>query len=164
MAEMEMDFRGFDALGAKMSALGEEITGATAVRMVRAGATVFRQEMVERAPVLDKKTTGSDSLEPGAMKAGIRILIPKNAVPVEGHIGPKPSLQRVAHDVEYGHREIHGGSLTLLGNGKTRGTGVAGEDVPPHPFVRPAFEAAQGSAEEAMMHVLDEVIGENDAK
>ncbi|GEM_PF-3858269 len=158
MAEdFEWESRGFDELAAKLEAIGQQATGPRARRMVRAGAEVFKKEMVDRAPLLTKKTTGSDSLDPGELKRSIRVLLPKSVEPVEARIGPRGSeLIRVATDVEYGHREVHGGSLTLLGNGKTKGSGAAGEDVPAHPFVRPAFEAAEAEAEQAMMQDFDQ--------
>jgi len=156
MDGLEFDFRGFDALAKTMEAAARNVKGPAVRKMVRAGAEVFKREMIERAPVLAKKNAGSDALEPRAIKDGIRILIPKNADPVEAHIGPRGSkLVRVSTEVEYGHREIHGGSLTLLGNGKTKGSGVAGEDVPEHPFVRPTFESAQGAAEAAMIETFN---------
>jgi HK97 gp10 family phage protein len=155
MADLDFEFRGFDALAKRMSAIAQEVAPRSR-RMVRAGAQVFKDEMVQRAPLLAKKNTGSDSLEPGALKDGIRILVPKSVEPVEAHIGPRGrELIRVATDVEFGHRQIHGGSLTLLGNGKSKGTGTAGEDVSAHPFVRPTFESAQGAAEAAMVEEFD---------
>jgi hypothetical protein len=154
----DYEIRGFDDLAKKFE-LGAALIEPRARRMVRAGAEVFKKAMVEKAPLLKKKNTGSDSLEPGAIKKGIRVLIPKNVEPVEAHIGPRGSeLVRVSTEVEYGHRQIHGGSLTLLGNGKTRGTGVAGEDVQAYPFVRPTFEGSQEAAEAAMVADFDKPI------
>lgn len=155
----DFEFSGFDELATSMEGLSEEISGQGMERMVRAGAAVFKRAMVERAPVLDKKTTGSDSLDPGAMRDGIRVYVPKGETPVEAHIGPRKALQRVAVDVEYGHRSVHGGRLTLLGNGKTSGKGVAGEDVPAHPFIRPAYEAAFSAAEDAMIESMNQTVG-----
>jgi len=156
MDGLDFDFQGFDKLAATMEAAARNARRPAMERMVRAGAAVFKKEMVERAPVLEKKNTGSDSLEPRALKEGIRVLVPKGVEPVEAHIGPRGSrLIRTATEVEFGHRMVHGGSLRLLGNGKTKGDGVAGEDVPAHPFVRPTYEVAQSEAETAMIAAFD---------
>jgi len=156
-ADFEWESKGFDELAAKLNAAAQEVKGPRARRMVRAGAEVFKKEMVERAPVLDKKTTGSNALEPGALKKDIKVRNVKNQVLPTVRVGPGGKTAYVANFVEYGHRDVHGGYLKLLGNGKSQGPGKAGDmDVPAHPFVRPTFEAAQGAAEAAMEADFDQ--------
>lgn len=158
---VEVAETGFDDLMKRLDKLGVELGRPAEERMVRAGAEIGKEEMVRLAPVLAEKSPGSDALDPGAIRDGIRILMPKNADPVEARVGPRGrKLVRIATDVEYGHREVHGGRLELLGNGKVKGRGVAGKDVPAHPFVRPAYENTQGESEKAMIAELDKVITE----
>ncbi len=156
-AEIEWEERGWDKLAAKLTAAAQDVKGPRTRRMVRAGAEIFKQEMVRRAPLLAAKNSGSDSLNPGELKAGIRVRMAKNTDLAEARIGPGTSrLIGPATEVEYGHREVHGGSLKMLGGGRTRGSGTAGEDVPAHPFVRPAYESARDDAERAMMQDFDQ--------
>ncbi len=146
----ETQLTGMQALVATLEKLRVEIPGKATRKAVGAGANIVKAEMIARAPVLDEKTAGSTSLEPEALKQGVRVYMKRDADPVEALIGPNKETARVARDVEYGHREVHGGSLDILGGGRTRGTGIQGEDVPAHPWLRPAFEASIGPAEEAM--------------
>lgn len=138
---------GFDELMAKLDRFGAALGRPTEERMIRAGAQVGKEEMVRLAPELAEKNSGSDSLEPGELKRGIRILIPKNGEVVEARVGPRGAkLVRIATDVEYGHRQVH--------------KGTAGADVPAHPFVRPAYEGTARRSEEAMISELDKTITE----
>jgi HK97 gp10 family phage protein len=145
----EMTSTGFAELAAKLERGAVALGRPGEERMVRAGAEVARAEMVRRAPVLDEKNAGSDALEPGAYKRGIRVLVPKDSDPVEARVGPRGrKLIRIATDVEYGHREVHK-------------SGAVSADVPAHPVVRPTYESTQRGVEEAMIAELDKtVVGE----
>lgn len=152
--------RGFDELEAKLNGLATALGGATEKKMVRAGAKVFRDEMVRRAPVLSKKTAGSNALAPGALKDDIGIRMKADALGMaEAHVGPGKKTAYVAGFVEYGHRLVKGGQSKVLVSGKTRGSGVQVGEVRAYPFARPAFEAAQREAETVMEQVLDAEVG-----
>jgi HK97 gp10 family phage protein len=153
MAEFEMETRGFEELAAKLENIGHEVAGPVAKKMVRAGARVMKRAIEERTPTLDAKTASSSALQPGAMKADIRIAYPANELIPTAIVGPGKKTAHVANWVEYGHREVHGGQSKVTAKGTT-GSGVAGADVPAHPFVRPAFEAAQAETENAMVAEL----------
>lgn len=140
----DYEIRGFSELAAKMEAGTREIGERRVKRMVLAGARVFKREVVSRAPVLDKKTAGSTSLEPGALKDDIRIATLKNETLPTAVVGPSRKTAYVANFVEYGHRMVKGK--------------VALADVPAHPFIRPAFESAQDEAEQAMIKDFDQPI------
>lgn len=155
---MELQLKGMDALARKLQTLQREVAGPGMERALRAGGRVIRTAMQERAPVLDKRTPGSSALPPGSLRAGIRVYSPKDVKPVEVLVGPNAKTAHVARFVEYGHRQVHGGQLKVLPNGKTLGKGKAGRDVPAHPFLRPAFEASLGAAETAMVASLKETI------
>jgi len=163
MASVGFDFVGFEKLGSKMDALATELVEETQVKMLRAGAKVFKAEMEERAPVLDHKTAQSTSLAPGELKKNIGTYLHRNEVPLEIGIGPNGKVDHVAYWLEYGHRMVHGGWSQLARSGAGKGTmftgpGTTGDDVPAHPFIRPAFEAGEAPAEMAMIVVFDETM------
>jgi HK97 gp10 family phage protein len=140
---LSFEFRGFDTLAKSMAAFGKEISEDGAKRMVRAGGLVFKQEIVERAPVLTEKNQGSNSLEPGALKNDVHVYQLKGELVPTAAVG-FGKTGWIATLVEYGHRLIHGT--------KTFG------DVPAHPFVRPSFEAANSSAEAAMVKSFHQTV------
>jgi HK97 gp10 family phage protein len=154
---MEVEIKGMKELLARLENARVQMGGPEMKKALRKGAKVIEEAMVERAPVLKKSVPGSSALPPGALKAGIRVYVPQdNSEPPQALIGPSAKVAHVARFVEYGHRSVSGGSLKLLGNGKTRGTGKAGADVPAHPFLRPAFEASIETAGAAIAASLTE--------
>jgi HK97 gp10 family phage protein len=156
---MEFEMTGMEAVAAKLRGLGQEMSASGARRAVIAGGRVIQAAMIETAPVLDKKTANSTSLEPGALKANIRLYLPKDEVPVTAIIGPGAKTAHVARWVEYGHRMVTGGSSVVLSGGRSRGGGTASAvDVPEHPFLRPAFESSVTAAQEAMVASVGETI------
>lgn len=159
---MGMEFRGWDRLQRKLDAVANGISDKGMDRVVRAGARVFRDAVEEAAPVLDERTANSTALEPGALKADIRMGLRHNAVgTAEAHVGPGKDTARVARWVEYGHRLVKGGYSKVLAGGKTRGPGAEIGEVAAHPFIRPAYEASLSAAEEAMAAELDKVVKES---
>lgn len=128
-------------------------------RAVRAGAQVIAEAMISRAPVLDEKTAGSNSLDPGDLKAGVSARTRQIDGQIVGLAGPKGKqgrIGKVAYNVEYGHRMVVGGKSRLNSVGQFTGEGKAVGDVPAHPFLRPAFEASAGEAIDAMAVELRE--------
>jgi HK97 gp10 family phage protein len=158
---MLLDLSEMTVLLDKLHDLKIEVAGPAADKAIRAGARVIRDAMEEAAPVLDKKTPGSNALPPGSLKAGMRVFVPQDESPKAALIGPAARVEYVARFVEYGHRIVSGGTSRLLPNGKTRGNGkVSTEVVPPHPFLRPAFESSIAGAEAAMKESLSKAIQE----
>ena len=127
-------------------------------RAVRAGARVIAKAMVEAAPVQTKRSDGSNSLPPGEMKKHIRArTTTDNSGEPVGLAGPDGNVQHVAEWVEYGHREVSGGKSEVLADGRTRGPGkVHEQDVPAHPFLRPAYESSATAALDAVGAALRE--------
>lgn len=136
----------------KMLQLLEERVARKGVRKaLRVGAEVMKDAIVEVTPVLDKKTARSTSLEPGALKEDIAVrMATVDGQPV-AYVGPGKDTARVARWVEYGHRMVSGGYSKVVGKGRVRGPGKARtEDVPAHPFIRPAYEATKDAATKAI--------------
>jgi len=122
-------------------------------KAVVAGARVIGAAMTERAPVLDAKTVGSDSLDPGEIKANVKVRtrqIDGETVALVGPKGKDGQVSKIAYNVEYGHRMVVGGKSKLGPDGVFRGEGSVVGDVPPYPFLRPAFEASAEGAIEAV--------------
>jgi HK97 gp10 family phage protein len=152
---MNFELEGMRALVDKLNTAGAKMGGPEMKKALRAGGRVIKEAMVERAPMmLEEKTAGSDSLEPGALKDGMRVAVIDGENGQEAIIGPNSKVAYVARFVEYGHRQVSGGYLKLLGNGKSRGTGTAGTDIPAYPFLRPAFEASVSEVQTAMEESL----------
>lgn len=127
---------------------------------VTAGARVIAEAMVERTPEQIEKQAGSNSLQPGEVKASIKIRSRTsragNPYALVGPTGEAGAAARVAHLVEYGHRMVVSGASRMNAVGKFVGPGRAkSEDVPPHPFLRPAFEASAAAAGEAIAQAID---------
>lgn len=127
---------------------------------LRAGGRVIKAAMVDRTPVLIEKTAGSTSLEPGEVKASISVRVRQDedneAVAYIGPKSPDGDVGKAAYLVEYGHRMVKGGPSRMNSFGKFVGSGVANEeqDVPAHPFLRPAFEVSVGEAIEVVATTL----------
>lgn len=158
---MELELRGVKELVAALEKKRADVSGPGMVKALRAGGRVIQAAMASRAPVLNKTTAGSTALPPGTLKESIRVAVPRSVLPVEVHVGPSGRADVVGAWVEYGHRQVSGGHLKLLGNGKSRGKGKAGRDVPAHPWARPAFEVSVGEAEAAITAELKKAFGEN---
>ncbi len=140
---MGMRMKGLPETQAAMNALRQEVRTTATRGAVRDGATVIGDAMTAAAPVLDHKTAESTSLEPGEMKADIRVAMGR--VDQEGFItaaiGPTKRTRHVARWVEYGHRLVKGGYSSFK-RGKLQGVGKQIGDVPEHPFLRPAYETS----------------------
>lgn len=156
---MGFEMQGLKEEIARMNTLREQVSGPIAKKAVRAAGIVVRDAMIERTPVNIEKNAGSNSLEPGAVKADIKVRFPAQEQVLEttALIGPGAKTAHVARWVEYGHRDVHGGQSKVGADGKVRGHGVANiEDVPAHPFLRPAYEASIDAGHEAEAEVLQQ--------
>jgi len=154
MAQAQMT--GAEQVAARMRSVGRYIREHAEEVAVREGGKVFQLAMVERTPELTGKTPGSDSLAPGAMRADIKVRVVKDELgTAAAYIGPTKKTARVARWVEFGHRLVKGGYLKFTGSGmKMRGKGKQFGEVPAHPFLRPAYEASEQSAMEAVRESL----------
>jgi HK97 gp10 family phage protein len=154
---MAIETTGIQEMKARMRALSRRVSDPIAKKAVRAGGRVIQRAMIERTPVQAFKNLGSDSLEPGAVRADIKVRFPasENQFEAVALIGPGGKTSRAARWVEYGHRMVSGGQSHVLANGKVSGPGkVAEQDVPADPFLRPAFEQSVAEAQQAEADVL----------
>lgn len=157
---MSMKTTGWPQTQAGFEALRGLIADKATIAAVRAGGTVVAEEMEARAPVLDHKTAHSTSLEPLALKTGIRINSVRKISEhvVRGLIGPRKGTRRAAHLVEFGHRLIKGGK-SHVGPRGPEGPGRLIGDVPQHPFERPAYEASVRKSIEAFAAEMKNQLG-----
>ena len=151
---MAIETTGIAEIREKIQAMRSQVSGPISRRAVRAGGRVIAAAMIERTPVNIEKNAGSNSLEPGAVKADIKVRFPaaeNQTMEAVALIGPGGKTSHVARFVEYGHRMVHGGQSKVGADGKVRGRGIVHDvDVPAHPFLRPAYEASLAEAQAAM--------------
>jgi hypothetical protein len=129
-------------------------------KALRTGAEVMRVAMETATPVQAGRSLGSDSLDVGEMKENIRVKLAKDEgeqVALIGPMGEDGRIAKAAYLVEYGHRMVVGGKSRLNAAGQFVGSGHALEqDVPPHPFLRPSYEASVRESLEAVAVVCTE--------
>jgi HK97 gp10 family phage protein len=154
---MEIQLKGMAEMIAKLKKAQQQVTGPGVRKAVAKGARIVRDGMTARAPILTEKQAGSNALEPGALRAGMRSYVVTDSNPVEAIAGPGEAVAYVARFVEYGHRTVTGGSLSIHGKGKGR---QLEQDVPAHPFLRPAFEESVTAVGEAIAESLSETFKE----
>jgi len=147
-----------------MDNIRAQIANEGARRATLAGAKVIGVAMEERAPVLDEKMPGSDSLDPGDIRDNIHVRTKQEDGQYSALVGPKGKngqIPKTAYLVEYGHRMVTGGKSVLKADGKFHGGGKVSEvDVPPHPFLRPAYESSVAGALDAVAESLGQTLKE----
>ncbi len=80
---MQFEFKGMQERLQKLERARVQMQGPEMKKALRAGGKVAERAMKEHAPVLDKKTTGSNALSPGAL--GFEVPLP--AVFEGGNLG-----------------------------------------------------------------------------
>lgn len=159
MVGVEFHLDGFDRLAERLDQLAFELDGPVLEKMVRAGARVFKDELVLRTPELsEERSAKSDALPRGAIRDDIGVRTTRDLGVFRAFVGPGKNTRYVARWVEYGHRLIKGGWSKLNGDGLAKGPGRFIKDIPPHPFIRPAYEAARKEAESSMIAVLNKAV------
>ncbi len=141
---------GLDQVKAELARFDVKVQEQAMRAALNAGGAVFQAEVQSRAPERPDLPSGT-ALPPGALAADIVRRTQKLSSGVMAVIvGPGRLTRHVARWVEYGHRLVRGGR-----NRKGRGgPGRVVGSVPSHPFIRPAFEAAEGAAVEAFAEGL----------
>jgi hypothetical protein len=140
--EISIDNSEIEGLAEILDKFPIEVQNRMLQKSLEQGAIVVRQAVMEAAPVrVDEKTSGSNSLPPGYVKADIRIAPRRSG---RGWlIGGSKATAYVIRWLELGHMMVHGGKRARSGGRMiNRGGIVSTEHVPAHPFLRPAFDAS----------------------
>jgi HK97 gp10 family phage protein len=149
---LTIEIQGLAELQAKLNDLGTKAADAAMRKALKAGAVIEQAAITERAPIKDG--TGG-TLPDGALKNDIVIKIRRDDHGgMSATVGPDKFTAHVARWVEYGHRLVRGGVSRLLANGKTKGPGKEVDQVPEHPFIRPAWEASREAVTTAITTTL----------
>jgi hypothetical protein len=113
----------------------------------------MKAAIAANAPVRAPLPSGT-ALPPGTLQSDITVVVTKDAPDsFSAWIEPGKFSRHVARFVEWGHRMTRGkgkNSVVL----KVRKNGVELEDVPAHPYIRPAFDANEDVAFEATAESL----------
>lgn len=143
---MKLNLSGFADTQKVLQLVQEGMAKQGVRKAVRAGAEVIKDAIVERTPILDEKTAGSNSLDPGSLREDIAVHMKTEGGEPVAIIGPSDNTARVARWVEYGHVQVTGGYSKAEGFGRRRGPGKVIGHVPAHPFIRSGFEASKDEA------------------
>lgn len=145
---IEVDVSEMLGLADALDKLPPEIEGKIMDQAMSAGAQIFLDEMIARAPIRkDAPSPRSTGLKPFWIRADLRKRRIKDAI---GYIiGPTKATAYVVRWLEYGHMLVRGGRK---GKGKVVG------HVPAYPFVRPAADAGRAGAIAATSKRLGELV------
>jgi HK97 gp10 family phage protein len=113
----------------------------------QAGAQVLYEEVLQRVPVAKRARTtkGGKVIPPGALKASI----------YQAFSEDNSTADRATYHISWNHRKAPHGHLVEFGSSR----------APAHPFLRPAYDAAAGTAltaakvkwEKGMQAVINQV-------
>lgn len=151
---LEITFEGMPEFSNMMQELAGPAAERIARHAVRAGGRVVQAAITEAAPVRPDLPSGT-ALPPGALKNDIEVHVAKERDgSISAYIEPGKLTRRAAIWTEYGHRQVSGGTSSkgggILGQGY-RGPGKdTGKDVQAHPFIRPAWDASEAAAQDAI--------------
>jgi HK97 gp10 family phage protein len=124
------------------------------LKALSAGANVFADELETSTPEKAEDTGGL--LDKGVLRESITIEVELDSQSRGGSADISFGKNGfVAKWVEFGHRML--GHKDKTGEKKVLGS-VEGTTVPPHPFVRPAFDAAADRAVEAFTNSIEETV------
>lgn len=140
-AEVE---RSLDDLG---QSLGEQICRTA----LRNGGNLMKAAISANAPVRVPLPSGT-ALPPGTLQSDITVTVTKDGEQsFSAWIEPGKFSIRVSRWVEWGHRLVHGGRYM---NWRKRGKGKEIGDVKAYPYIRPAFDANEELAFEAVADTI----------
>jgi HK97 gp10 family phage protein len=162
---------GLRELDQALSQLPDELARKILVGAMRKGATVVRDEAVRLAPrhagpYEGKKAGGKNPRRPGTLRESItvRMVAAKGTYDA---VTARLSVKKIAwygRLVEFGHRivprlpagdGVRGSAASMARRHARKAARAAGRNVPPHPFLRPAFDSR--SAE--VVRVVSDVVG-----
>lgn len=148
------------ALEAKLKSLTDKKQPQIVAKALRAGAQVFRDEVVTQTPErTDDVVTGpkSSALPPGALKSDVIAHKKPNSLEYDVEFGDETA--HVARWVNDGHRIVKGGSAHFDKNGKKKnGKGRKVGVVEGSGFFDKAYETALKAATDAVEKSINEQI------
>ena len=141
---LEITVTGLSELDAAMAELGSgNAVEQVCRRALREGGNVMKAAIAANAPVRPELPSGT-ALPPGALQGDIQVTVSKDSEnSFSAWIEPGKFTRHVATWVEYGHRLVRGKT------GK-RSEGTVTGDVRAHPYIRPAFDANEDLAVDAV--------------
>lgn len=144
---LTVQMQGFAELDKLFADMGGP-TGEVVVRRgLRAGGNVMKAAIAANAPVRPDLPSGT-ALPPGALQSDITVTVSKDSdTSFSAWIEPGAQTRRVAIWVEWGHRLVRSGRLAAK---RSRGNGKVVGDVAAHPYIRPAFDANEDLAVNAV--------------
>jgi hypothetical protein len=147
MDGIEITFEGIPEFSRMMTDLAGPVAERIIRHAVREGGRVVQAAITEAAPVRPDLPSGT-ALPPGALQGDIQVAVTKDGVDsFSAWIYPGKFSRAVAIWVEWGHRLIRGKS-------RKGSSGRVIGDVPAHPYIRPAFDANEDLAFEAVADSL----------
>lgn len=143
--KVRMKVEGGDALARKLQMIAQETANKHMRECALKGAEVIRAETEAKAPVGPSRVRvlkSGQRLQQGGLLKGdiVKDLRKQTKAKVDVYVGPSQKTGWYAAFVEDGH--------AIVVDGKKVG------DVPPHPFLRPAFDATTDEAEDAFAKEL----------
>ena len=152
----------WDAILAKFDGMAMKVKKEIAYDALYNAVLPTVEAVRDNCPVFEPSHPGEvpGDQTPGTMKASIGVAMRRYKTGVRAIIGPLRGFPgepaAVAHLVEYGHRSGNAETGKL---GKLRVKGLlSDEDVQPHPFLRPAWEATKGEVMPRLAKLLGEGI------
>lgn len=146
-------FVGLKELDAKLSALKTTEAHRIIKQGLLDGGEVIQAAVQGLAPERPQLPSGT-ALPVGALARDIELHFGKDEAGLPAAIvSPGKYTAYAARWVEYGHRLVKGGRLSMR-RGKMRGSGQQIGEVPAHPFLRPGFEESQQEAVEVTVQSI----------
>lgn len=145
---LEITVQGADDLDKMLDDLGAgDTVDSVCRRALREGGNLMKAAIAANAPVRTPMPS-SNALPPGTLQSDITVTVSKDSEnSYSAWIEPGKFSRHVAIWVEWGHRLVRGKSRKGL-PGRVVG------DVPAHPYIRPAFDANEDLAFEAVAESL----------
>ena len=141
MIRIELD--GYDELMHTIDRIDDTMRGPMMRELVQAASEIVRQRSKELCPV--GESDDKPDLKP--LRDTIGSVVRGYGDRTLGVIGPELPAGAHGHNVEFGHEEILFGVRT-------------GRRVPPHPFMRPAFDETRSAQFAAMEQVIARTLRE----
>lgn len=146
---VEITTQGFPELERTLEEMGHSLGEQICRKSLRAGGQLIKAAIAANAPVRPDLPAGT-ALPPGALQSDVQVTVSKDKnLPdsFSAWIEPGKETIHVARWVEWGHRLVRGKSR------KGSSVNVIG-DVPAHPYIRPAFDANEELAFEAVAETV----------